>query len=80
VCCGRGQGGGFDLRFLRLARVFRVFKLSRYGHRMQLIVDALQESREILLMLSVNLVILVSRCRAVHMEPCWSEMEPTWLD
>jgi len=40
--------------------VFRVFKLSRYGHRMQLIVDALQESREILLMLSVNLVILVS--------------------
>ena len=53
------QGGGIDLRFLRLARVFRVFKLSRYGHRMQLIVDALQESREILLMLSVNLVILI---------------------
>jgi len=56
---GDGAGGGFDLRFLRLARVFRIFKLSRYGHRMQLVFDALIESREILAMLSVNLVILV---------------------
>mmetsp|Transcript_9560 Transcript_9560/g.33308 ORF Transcript_9560/g.33308 Transcript_9560/m.33308 type:complete len:672 (+) Transcript_9560:116-2131(+) len=52
-------GDFIDLRFLRLARVFRVFKLSRYGDRMQMVVDALVESKEILMMLTVNLTILI---------------------
>lgn len=54
-----GKGQVIDLRFLRLARVFRVFKLSRYGTRMDMVFDALRESKDILAMLSVNLVILV---------------------
>ena len=45
--------------FLRLARVFRVFKLSRYGNKMQMVFDALNESRDILSMFMVNLVIII---------------------
>jgi len=52
-------GNFIDLRFLRLARVFRVFKLSRYGNRMQMVIDALVESKEIMAMLAVNLVIII---------------------
>ena len=55
---GHGEGG-FNLGFLRLARVFRVFKLSRYGNKMQMVFDALNESRDILSMLMVNLAIII---------------------
>ena len=54
-----GQSGNVDLRFLRLARVFRVAKLSRYGNRMQMVVQALVESKEILIMLGINLMIVI---------------------
>jgi len=54
-----GWGQFIDLRFLRLARVFRVFKLSRYSSKMTLVTDALKESRDILAMIFLNVFILV---------------------
>lgn len=48
-----------DLRFLRLLRVFRTFKLSGYGPQLELVVSAVRESKEMLMMFLINLMIVV---------------------
>lgn len=50
-----------DLRFLRLLRVFRTFKLSGYGAQLELVVSAVRESKEMLMMFLINLMIVVRR-------------------
>jgi len=48
-----------DLRFLRLLRVFRTFKLSGYGPQLELVVSAVRESKEMLMMFLINLMIVI---------------------
>jgi len=46
-------------RVVRLVRVFRVFKLSRYSSRMQVVGQALYQSKEVLVMLCFVLLIIM---------------------
>mmetsp|Transcript_15392 Transcript_15392/g.36567 ORF Transcript_15392/g.36567 Transcript_15392/m.36567 type:complete len:794 (+) Transcript_15392:707-3088(+) len=48
-----------ELRFLRILRVFRVFKLTGYGAQLELVTSAVKESREMLAMFIINLLVVI---------------------
>jgi len=54
-----GGASNVDLRFLRLLRVFRTFKLSGYGPQLELVSTAVRESQEMLMMFLINLMIVI---------------------